>query len=124
MVDTRVDHHEAETVLVAQEIDARASAHEMLDLLARHLLGRYAHPFGDDAVVGGKEYVARVAQLGRECLLDEPYLQGQALEHPERALGLGEVVDLVYEGRLDGAVGAMYVETFHLMCNGIPEIMR
>ena len=106
VVDARIDEHQAEAVLLAEEIDAGATLGEMAELLPGDLLRGDGDTLLDHAVVGGEEDVGRLGETRSERLLHEGELEGELLETSEGALGFGEIVDSLHDGRAHGPVGS------------------
>ena len=103
---TRIHHREIEVVLMRQHIDGRAAAllaifiHHAQHIrhhLRRHSLriGRYA--LIDDAVIPRKHHNLRLLQAHHLTALDQPELNRQRFQLPQRAERLGFVIQLVLQ---------------------------
>ena len=63
VVNACVYKNELESMLIAQEVYARAPFGKVSELLPCHLLGRHAHAVGYDSMVGCKQDVVGIAQF-------------------------------------------------------------
>ena len=64
IIDTGIDEHQRESMLVAEEIYARAPMREMGELLPGDIFRRDAYPLLDNAMVGREEDIVGFLQSG------------------------------------------------------------
>lgn len=104
VVHASIGDHQFDAVGAGEDVDGGAAGEEVLHHLPGHILRKGGDARFRRAVVAGADEDVRRAQFGRERLLDQAELQGQAFQTAEAALGLGLAVDLLLQRGAQGVV--------------------